>query len=87
MTLTDYMYQEKEEEDASILQLKEYLENRGETLIKATRNNIDNMRTNIMTTTRKQKWEEKQLYGRFERLISNISAEKKNMNVAKKGKY
>ena len=29
-----------------------------------------------MTITRKQKWEEKQLYGRFKRLITNISGEK-----------
>ena len=29
-----------------------------------------------MTITRKQKWEEKQLYGRFKRLISNILDEK-----------
>ena len=29
-----------------------------------------------MTTTRKQKWEEKQLYGRFKRLINNISHQK-----------
>ena len=29
-----------------------------------------------MTTTRKQKWEKKQRYGRFKRLISNISHQK-----------
>ena len=29
-----------------------------------------------MTITRKQKWEEKQLYGCFKRLINNISHEK-----------
>ena len=29
-----------------------------------------------MTLTRKQKWEEKQLYGRFKRLINNISHDK-----------
>ena len=29
-----------------------------------------------MTTTGKQKWEEKQLYGRFKRLINNISHQK-----------
>ena len=29
-----------------------------------------------MTITRKQKWKEKQLYGRFKRLINNISHEK-----------
>ena len=31
---------------------------------------------NTMTITRKQKWEEKQLYGRFKRLINNISHDK-----------
>ena len=34
------------------------------------------MKTNRMTITRKQKWEEKQIYGRFKRLISNVSHEK-----------
>ena len=29
-----------------------------------------------MTISRRQKWKEKQLYGRFKRLISNISQEK-----------
>ena len=29
-----------------------------------------------MTITRKQKWEETQLYGRFKRLINNISHDK-----------
>ena len=29
-----------------------------------------------MTTSRKRKWEEKQLYGRFKRLINNISHQK-----------
>ena len=32
-----------------------------------------------MTITRKQKWEEKQLCGRFRRLINNISHEKNCM--------
>ena len=41
-----------------------------------TRNNIDNTNTNWTTITKKQKWEEKQLYGRFKRLISDISLEK-----------
>ena len=31
---------------------------------------------NRMTITRKQKWEEKQLYRRFKRLLNNISHEK-----------
>ena len=45
-------------------------------LIKATRNDTDNTKINITTITRKQKWEEKQLYGRFKRLLRNISHEK-----------
>ena len=34
------------------------------------------MMDNRMTINRKQKWEEKQLYGRFKQLINNISDEK-----------
>ena len=60
--------------DASIQRLEDYIEKRGERLITATRNNINYTRTNT-STTRKQKWEEKQLYGRFKRQISNISHE------------
>ena len=60
----------------SIQRLEVYIEKRGRILITATRNRIDDTRTNRTTTTRKQKWKEKQLYGRFERLISNISQEK-----------
>ena len=62
--------------DASIQRLEDYIEKSGERLITATRKNTDNMRTNRTTITRKQKWEEKQPYGRFKRLISNISHEK-----------
>ena len=62
--------------DASIQWLEEYLEKYGGGLITATRNNIDNTLANRMTITRKQKWEEKQLYRRFKRPISNISHEK-----------
>ena len=39
-----------------------------------------------MTITRKQKWEEKQLYGRFKRLINNISHEKTWM-LLRKGNF
>ena len=49
--------------DASV-RLEDYLQNHGRRLITANRNNI-NTRTNKTTITRKQKWEEKQLYGRF----------------------
>ena len=34
-----------------------------------------NTMDNRMTITRKQKWEQKQLYGAFKRLINNISYE------------
>ena len=52
------------------------MEKHEEGLIKATRNDTDNTKTNRMTITRKQKWEEKQLNGHFKQLMSNISHEK-----------
>ena len=57
--------------DTSIQRLEDYIEKRG--LITVIRNNTDNTIDNRMTITRKQKWEGKQLHGRFKRLISNIS--------------
>ena len=42
----------------------------------AIRNNTDNTIDKRMTKNRKQKWEGKQLYGRFKRLINNISHDK-----------
>ena len=45
-------------------------------LITAIKNDTDNVVTNRMTITRKQKWEEKQLCGRFKRPINDISHEK-----------
>ena len=45
-------------------------------LITAISNNTDNTIDNRMTKSRKQKWEEKQLHGRFKRLINNISHDK-----------
>ena len=41
--------------DASIQRFEDYIENRGERLIKASRNNTDNTKTNGTTITRKQK--------------------------------
>ena len=61
--------------DTSIQRLEDYIERHERGLITATRNDTDNTMDNRMTT-RKQKWEEKQLYRRFKRLISNISHEK-----------
>ena len=40
------------------------------------KNNTDNTIDNRMAITRKQKWEGKQLYGRFKGLINNISHDK-----------
>ena len=61
--------------DASIQRLEDYREKHEGGLITAIRNVTDNTMDNRMTT-RKQKWEEKQLYRRFKRLINNISLEK-----------
>ena len=62
--------------DASIHRLKDYIEKHKGRLIKAIRNNTGNTIDNRMTKTRKQKWQEKQLHGRFKRLINNISHDK-----------
>ena len=62
--------------DASLQRLQDYIQKRGGRLITTTRNNTDNTRTKRTTITRKQKWEEKQLYGCFKWLICNISHEK-----------
>ena len=59
--------------DASIQRLEDYIEKHKGGLNPATRNDTDNTIDNRMTITRKQKWERKQLYGRFKRLINNIS--------------
>ena len=78
------MYQERREEelasiedsvDASIQRLGDYREKYEGGLIITSRNDTDSTMGNRMTT-RKQKWEEKQLYGSFKRLINIISHEK-----------
>ena len=61
---------------ASIQRLEDYIEKHEGGLITAIKNNTDNTMTNRITITRKQEWEEKQFYGRFKRLINNISREK-----------
>ena len=60
--------------DTAIQRLEDYIEKHERGLITAiiTDNTIDNS----MTKTRNQKWEEKQLHGRFKRLIINISHDK-----------
>ena len=59
--------------DASIQQLADNIEKHEGGLITTIKNNTDNT---MIDKTRKQKWEEKQLYGGFKRLINNISHEK-----------
>ena len=61
--------------DASIQRLEDYIEKHERGLITTIRNDTYNTIDERMTTTRKQKWEGKQLYGRFIRLI-NISHQK-----------
>ena len=72
--------------DASIQRLEDYIEKHEGGLIAAIRNNTDNTIDNRMTKTRKQKWEEKQLHGRFKRLINNILHDK-TWTWLRKGKF
>ena len=51
--------------DASIQRLEDYIQKHDGRLIRAIKNDTDNTMDNRMTITRKQKWERKQLYGRF----------------------
>ena len=60
---------------ASIQQLEDYIEKHERRLITAIRNDTDNTIDERMTT-RKQKWEGKQLYGCFKHLVNNISHQK-----------
>ena len=62
--------------NASIQRLEDYLQKHEGGLITATRNDTDNTMNNRMTITRKQKWEGKQLYGHFKRIINNMSHDK-----------
>ena len=72
--------------DASIQRLEDYTEKHERGLITTIRNNTDNTIIERMTTTRKQKWEGKQLYDRFKRLINNISHQK-NWTSLRKGSF
>ena len=62
--------------DASIQRLEDYIEKHERGLLTTIRVDTDNTINERMTTTRKQKWEGKQLYGRFKRLTNNISHQK-----------
>ena len=55
---------------------EDYIEKHERGLITAIRNDTDKTIDDWNTTTRKQKWGGKQLYGRFKRLINNISHQK-----------
>ena len=57
--------------NASIQRLEEYIEIHEVGLITSIRNDTDYTMTNKMTINRKQKWEEKQIYGHFKRQINN----------------
>ena len=69
--------------DTSI-QLEDNIEKHWGRLITGTRNNTANMWTNWIEITRKQKWKEKQLYGRFKQLTSDISHKKTWMWLRKR---
>ena len=62
--------------DTWMRRLEDYIKKRRVILMTATRNNTDNTSTNRAKITRKQKWEEKQLYGNFKRQTIQISLEK-----------
>ena len=62
--------------DVSIQRLEDYIEKHERGLMTAIRNDKDNTIDDRITTTRKQKWDIKQLYGSFKRLINNISHQK-----------
>ena len=82
MTLTDYMYEEKEDkEDLQQWRQRWWFDTATQRLhrkelITASRNKTDKTKTNRTTLTRKQKWEEMQYYDRFKQPISKISHEK-----------
>ena len=60
--------------DASMQRLEDYIGKHDRRLITDIRNNTDNTIDSRMT--RRQKWEEKLLKGRFKRLINNILYDK-----------
>ena len=61
--------------DASIQRLEGYIEKHDGRLIRAMRNDSNNTMDNRMTITR-GKWKGKQIFGRYKRLINNISKDK-----------
>ena len=69
--------------DASIQRLEDHIEKHGGGLITTIRKDTNNTMDNRMAITRKQNWEEKQLYGRCKRLINNILHEKTRTRLRK----
>ena len=59
--------------DTSIQRLENFMKNCGGRLITVARNNSDDTRITVTEIARKQKWEEKQIYGRFKRITSDNS--------------
>ena len=57
--------------DASKQRLEDYIGKHEGGLFTAIENDTDNRMNNRKTITRKQKWEENQLYVHFKRLINN----------------
>ena len=72
--------------DASIQRPEDYIPKHNGGLITAIRDDTDNVMDNRMTITRKQKWEGKQFYERFKRLINNISHDK-TLTWLRKGNF
>ena len=62
--------------DTSIRRLVDYIEKSKETFTIVTRNDTNSTMLNRTIISRKQKWEEKQLYGYFKRQTGEISHEK-----------
>ena len=62
--------------EAAIQRLEDNIEKHERELIMAIINDTDNTIDDRMTTTKTQKWEKKQIYGRFKLLINNISLQK-----------
>ena len=60
----------------ALKRLEDYIEKHKVGLITAIKNDTDNTMHNRMTITRKQKLEEKQLYGHFKLQVNSISHEK-----------
>ena len=64
----------KEDSDEATMQrLKDYINKHGGRLITVTRDNTNNAKINIINMTRKQKWEEKEIYRYFKRKMCKIS--------------